>query len=166
MLRSIWDELEDMNRKIDETFGVFPSVPVRSFLVPSWPVDTEKPFSPPTDVFAKGADLVIHLDLPGINPERDLTITIADGELVVVGERKKVKEYTESGYYRVERRFGSFERHFPIPTTIDQSAVTAVYGRGVLEIVLKGAVLVAEAKKQEAKVIPVEVKTPELAAKA
>ena len=64
MLRSIWDELEDMNRKIDETFGVFPT-PVRRFLVPSRPIDTEKPFSPPADVFAKGADLVIHLELLG-----------------------------------------------------------------------------------------------------
>ncbi len=31
---------------------------------------------------------------------------------------------------------------------------------------LKGAVLVAEAKKQQAKAIPVEVRKPELAAKA
>ncbi len=157
--------LDEPNRKIDETFGVFPT-PVRRFLVPSRPIDTEKPFSPPADVFAKGADLVIHLELPGINPEKDLKITIAEGELVVTGERSMVKEYAEAGYYRVERRFGAFERHFPIPKTIDETVVTAVYERGVLEIALKGAVLVAEARKQQAKVIPVQVKTPALAAKA
>jgi HSP20 family protein len=166
MLRSIWDELEDMNRKIDETFGVFPTFPVRRFLLPTWPVTAEKPFTPTTDVFAKGADLVIHLDLPGIDPEKDLKITIEDGELVVRGERKQEKEYKGANYYRMERFYGTFERHFPIPKTVDEKAVKATYKEGVLEIVLTGAVLVAEAKQQQAKLIPVEVKKPELAAKA
>ena len=166
MLRSIWDELEDMNRKIDETFGVFPTPPVRRLLLPTATVTPVKPFTPVTDVFAKGADLVIHLDLPGIDPEKDLKITIEDGELVVFGERRKEKEYKEADYYRVERVYGTFERHFPIPPTIDENAITATYKEGVLEIVLKGAVVVAEAKKQQAKTIPVEVAKPELASKA
>jgi HSP20 family protein len=166
MLRSIWDELEEMNRRIDETFGVFATLPVRRFLLPTLPVAVEKPFVPTTDVFARGGDLVIHLDLPGIDPEKDVKITIQEGELVVTGERKQDKEYKEADYYRVERFYGTFERHFPIPKTIDEKAVKATYKEGVLEIVLKGAVLVAEAKKQQAKVIPVEVKQPELAAKA
>jgi HSP20 family protein len=166
MLRSIWDELEDMNRRIDETFGVFPTLPVRRFLLPTWQVASEKPFTPTTDVFAKDGDLVIHLDLPGIDPVKDVKITIEDGELVVTGERKKEKEYKEADYYRVERLYGTFERRFPIPKTIDENAVKATYTEGVLEIVLKGAVLVAQAKKEQARAIPVEVKKPELAAKA
>jgi HSP20 family protein len=166
MLRSIWDELEDMNRKIDESFGVFPTFPVRRFLLPTWPITGEKPFLPTTDVFAKGGDLVIHLDLPGIDPAKDVKITFEDGELIVQGERKKAKEYEASNYYRVERFYGTFERHFPIPKTVDEKTVKATYQAGVLEIVLKGAVLVAEAKQQQAKLIPVEVKKPELAAKA
>jgi HSP20 family protein len=163
MLRSIWDELEDVNRKIDDTFGVFPPTPVRRFLLPTLPVAGEKPFVPTTDVFATGGDLVIHLDLPGIDPVKDLKITIEEGELVVKGERKKEKEYKEADYYRVERFYGTFERHFPLPKTIDEKAVKATYREGVLEIVLKGAVLVAEATKQQAKLIPVEVTKPELA---
>ena len=163
MLRSIWDELEDMNRKIDETFGVFPTLPVRRFLLPAAPVTLEKPFVPTTDVFAMGGDLVIHLDLPGIDPVKDLKITMEEGELVVRGERKKVTEYQEADYYRVERFYGTFVRHFPLPKTIDEKAVKATYKNGVLEIVLAGAVLVAEATKQQAKTIPVEVTKPELA---
>ena len=31
MLRSIWDELEDMNRRIDETYGAFPHFPSAAF---------------------------------------------------------------------------------------------------------------------------------------
>jgi len=163
MLRSIWDELEDMNRKIDETFGVFPTLPVRRFLLPAAPVTLEKPFVPTTDVFALGGDLVIHLDLPGIDPVKDLKITMEEGELVVRGERKKVTEYQEADYYRVERFYGTFVRHFPLPKTIDEKGVKATYKNGVLEIVLAGAVLVAEATKQQAKTIPVEVTKPELA---
>jgi HSP20 family protein len=165
MLRSIWDELEDMNRKIDETFGLFPTLPVRRFLLPTSTMAPVKPFTPVTDVFAKGGDLVIHLDLPGIDPEKDLKITIEEGELVVFGERKKEKAYTNADYYRVERVYGTFERRFPLPPTIAETAVKATYKEGVLEIVLKGAVVVAEAKKQQAKTIPVEVALPELAAK-
>jgi len=164
MLRSIWDELGDMNRRIDETFGVLPTLPVRRLLLPTFPV--EKPYLPTTDVFAKGSDLVIHLDLPGINPETDVKITIDEGELLVTGARKKEKAYQEADYYRVERFYGTFERRFPIPKTFDEKAVRATYREGVLEIVLKGAVLVVEAVKQQAKVIPVDVKTPTLAAKA
>jgi HSP20 family protein len=166
MLRSIWDELEDMNRKIDETFGVFPTLPVRRFLLPTWPAAVEKPFVPITDVFAKGGDLVIHLDLPGIDPEKDVKITVEDGELVVMGERKKETQYKEANYYRVERFSGTFERRFPIPKSVDENAVKAIYKDGVLQIVLKGVVLAAENKRQQAKAIPVEVKKPELAAKA
>ena len=166
MLRSIWDELEDMNRKIDETFGVFPTLPVRRFLLPTSPAAVEKPFVPTTDVFARDGDLVIHLDVPGIDPEKDLKITFEEGELIVRGERKKEMKYKEVDYYRVERFYGTFERRFPFPKTIDETAIKATYKEGVLEIVLKGAVLVAEAKKQEARLIPIEVKTPELAAKA
>ena len=121
---------------------------------------------PTTDVFAVDGDLVIHLDLPGIVPEKDVKIMIQDGELVVTGERKKDQEYTAADYYRVERFYGTFERRFPIPKTIDEKAVKATYKEGVLEIVLTGVVLVAEAKKQQAKLIPVEVKTPALAPKA
>src|SRR6202165_250458 len=106
MLRSIWEELEDRTRKIHEPFGFFPTLPVRRFLLPTFPVATEKPFVPTTDVFALGEDLVIHLDLPGIVPEKDLKITIQEGELVVTGERKKEKECTEADYYRAGRVSG------------------------------------------------------------
>jgi HSP20 family protein len=74
--------------------------------------------------------------------------------MVVMGERKMEKEYKEADYYRVERFYGTFERHFPIPKTIDEKAVTASSKEGVLEIVLRGAVLVAEATKLQAKAIP------------
>ena len=80
---------------------------------------------------------------------------------VVTGERKKEQEYAEADYYRVERFYGTVERHSPLPKTIHEKAIKATYQEGVLEIVLKGAVLVAAATKQQAKAIPVEVKTPE-----
>jgi len=50
------------------------------------------------------------------------------------------------------------------PRPLIENAVKATYKEGVLQIVLKGAVLVAEAKKQRAKAIPIEVTRPELPA--
>lgn len=159
MLRSIWDELEDMNRKFDEAFPTFSPPPVRrysSFLrVPT--VTYERPFVPVSDVFALKGDLVIRLELPGIDPETDVKIALAEGELVITGERKVEKMVEEKAFYRMETWSGTFERHFPVPETIDENAIAATYKDGILEVVVKGALQHLEAKKEKAATIPIQV---------
>jgi HSP20 family protein len=170
MLKSIWDELEDMNRKFDETFAFWPGFPFRrqSGYLPTLTAMTERSFVPITEVFEQNGDLVVRLELPGIKPEKDVIVTLADGELVIKGERKQEKELADKAYYRFETVYGTFERHFAVPETLDERAVHAEYKDGILEVIVKGAIAHVEAKKQKAKTIPVIVQklTPELAAKA
>ncbi|HYM96977.1 MAG TPA: Hsp20/alpha crystallin family protein [Candidatus Sulfotelmatobacter sp.] len=50
----------------------------------AWPV-TARPFAPTTDVFAREGDLVaregdlvVRLELPGIDPEKDVKVSVED----------------------------------------------------------------------------------------
>jgi HSP20 family protein len=167
MWQSIWDELEDINRRIDEAFRTS-SIPRRRFALPARPAATVRPFVPTTDVFARNGDLVIRLDLPGIDPEREeVGLTVKDGELAIRGERKQDKEVKEADYYLTEACYGAFERHFPVPIGTDEKAVRVQYKDGVLEVVVKDGVEIVETEKQQAKSTLIEtVKTPELVAKA
>lgn len=169
MLKSIWDELEDMNRKVEETFAFWPAWSYRrpyAYLSVLPPI-TQKPFVPKTEVFADKADLVVRLELPGINPEKDLSITLADGELVIKGERKQQTDLEGKTFFRFETVYGTFERHFGVPETLNEKAVYAEYKDGILEVIVKGAIEQVEARKLQAKSIPVTVKkpVPELASK-
>jgi len=142
----------------------FPSL-LREFFGPwGWrklmelPVLAELPFTPPTEVFAQGDDLVIKLELPGIDPAKDVAITYEEGVLHVTGERKQGSEVTETGYYSREFTYGSFERQLPLPAYVTAPEIKATYEGGVLQIVITGGAKTPTAPP--ASKIPVTVPTP------
>ena len=81
-----------------------------------------------------GNTLVVRAELPGIDPEKDVDVTVTDGVLTIKGERQEKKEHKEKGSYRSEFRYGSFVRRIPLPTGVKQDDVTAAYKDGVLEV--------------------------------
>lgn len=95
-----------------------------------------KRYVPPVEVFEVGHDLHVKVELPGIDPEKDVTVTVEDGYLSIRGERKESSEAKEEGYYRKETVYGLFERHIPIPSGIKESAIKADYRHGILEVVV------------------------------
>lgn len=162
MLRNIWEELEEMNRTFDETFSLTPTYrfsPFRRFFgySPTFPRMIEKPFVPVGEVFADKGDLVIKLELPGIDPLEDVTVTLEGHELVIKGVRKQTKELKEKYVYGMESWYGEFERRFTLPPKIDEKVIHVEYTHGILEVVVKGAVEELEAKKATAKTIPIFV---------
>lgn len=90
-------------------------------------------FIPTADVFARDGNLVVKIDLPGVDP-KDIHVKVLEGELAVTGERKAEKEIKEEGYYRKETTYGFFERHMSVPKGIKESDIKAEYENGVLEI--------------------------------
>jgi HSP20 family protein len=88
------------------------------------------------DVYARDGDLVVRVELPGIDPQRDVTIEVDDRELVVRGERRRQEDADDRAYYRLEATYGAFERRVPLPEGVDENAVTASFEDGVLEIVV------------------------------
>ncbi len=105
-------------------------------------------FVPPVDVYEDEHNLVLKLEIPGIN-EEDLDVQVENSTLTVKGERKFEKEEKEESFHRIERRYGSFQRTFRLPNTINTEAVEAHYDKGILKITLGKR---AEAKPKQIKV--------------
>ncbi|MBL7489530.1 Hsp20 family protein [Frankia sp. AgB1.9] len=94
---------------------------------------------PSADVVTAGDDVVINLELPGLDVEKDVAVEIARGRLVVRGERGSSTESTEGGRIRRESWHGSFRREFALPESVAADKVVATYDRGVLSVRLPGA---------------------------
>lgn len=86
------------------------------------------------DEYRENGDLVIKAELPGIDPEKDLTITVADGMLALRAERKVTEDTEDKGYHRHELRYGTFARRLPLPDGVDAAAVRAAYKDGMLTV--------------------------------
>lgn len=78
--------------------------------------------------------LVIRADLPGIDPDKDVELTVSDGMLHIEAERREEEKREEKGYLRREVRYGSFTRSLPLPQGVTEADITATYKDGVLEI--------------------------------
>jgi len=148
----VWDEIAAMQRRMDEVVREFLG-PRARLSYPGLPLFVRRPFLPVTDVFARDDDVVVRLEIAGIDPEKDLSVTLEEGQLVIRGERKRTEEVEEEEYYRMEAAYGQFERRLPIPEGIDENKIVAEYSDGILEVVVPKAVKALEAPK--AKTIPV-----------
>jgi HSP20 family molecular chaperone IbpA len=90
---------------------------------------------------------VIRAELPGLDPDKDIEVTVDGRTLTIRAERRQ----EDSGPYRSEFRYGSFSRSVRLPTKVDASDVAARYDKGVLEV----SVPVREAKPEGTRV-PIE----------
>jgi len=73
---------------------------------------------------------VVRAELPGIDPDRDVEISVSDGVLTISGERRD--EHVEKG--RSEFRYGSFVRQVTLPSGAKEEELTARYQDGILEV--------------------------------
>ena len=93
-------------------------------------------WSPPTDILARGRDLVIRCEVPGVF-EEDVSVSFNHGILTISGERRRDEENVV--YYSSERFMGTFRREISLPDGVDEDDVEASYGEGLLEVVVHGA---------------------------
>ena len=109
-------------------------------------------FTPRIDVKEDDVSYEISAELPGLE-EKDIEISVADGSLVLRGEKSDATEEKEGKYFRQERTYGRFERAFHLPDGVEAEQIEAKFKNGVLAIILP--------KKEEAKKVvrQVEVKT-------
>jgi HSP20 family protein len=76
--------------------------------------------------FVQEGSYVVRADIPGVDPDKDLHVSVDAGRLVVQGERREE--------YRHEVRYGSFTRSLPLPSGVNVDDITARYQDGVLEV--------------------------------
>ena len=91
-------------------------------------------WSPPVDIVEKTDEIVLMIDLPEMD-QADIDIRVEDNSLTIQGERKFLKE-ADGTYLQIERPYGTFQRSFSIPRTVDQEKIRASYKNGVLRVVL------------------------------
>ena len=73
---------------------------------------------------------VVRAELAGIDPQKDVEITVGGGYLKIRAERHEKTE----GKYRTEFRYGSFGRSLPLPGDANKEDVAATYHDGILTI--------------------------------
>ncbi len=100
---------------------------------------------PTADVYARGDDLVIRLELAGMNRD-NIEISLHDNTLTVSGERENDLDEDEVSFYVHERFYGAFRRSMTLPPGVDESNIDAYSDNGMLEISIKGGA-VAEARR-------------------
>lgn len=86
-----------------------------------------------TDIYEKDGHLCFELELPGMKKE-ELKASIEDDRLVIKGEIKRDTKVNEDNYLRMERRYGTFQKNFPIPAEADRTDLTASFQDGILKI--------------------------------
>jgi HSP20 family protein len=84
--------------------------------------------------FTKDNNLVVRAELPGIDPERDVDISIVDGSLHIRAERRHEDKVEDRNYRRSEFRYGSFSRVLPLPPNAKEADIKATYKDGILEV--------------------------------
>ena len=77
---------------------------------------------------------VIRAELPGVDPDKDVELSIADGILHLRAEREERKEEERPTGYRSEFRYGGLERSIRLPEGITESDIKASYKDGILEV--------------------------------
>ena len=121
-------------------FGEFDSFPAglrvfedtvnRLFVEP-----TPRPWVPPVDIQETENELVFKADVPDLEM-KDIDVRMENGTLTLRGERKFESKKEDGGWSRVERNYGSFERVFSLPDTVDAEQVQAGYKNGTLTVTL------------------------------
>ena len=114
---------------------------LRDFALPfnsAWGFAEPRSLAPAADIHESEAGLTLELDMPGHAPE-SIEVKVENDRLTVRSERKSARDVepgAQSGQLLSERRFGTFERAFVLPRTVDAGRVEARYEHGVLTLVL------------------------------
>jgi HSP20 family protein len=88
----------------------------------------------PVEEFRDENTQVIRVELPGIDPDKDIKLTVTDSTLNIHAERREEKQTREKGRYRSEFHYGSISKSVPLPPGTSQSDVDATYKAGILEV--------------------------------
>jgi HSP20 family protein len=95
----------------------------------SWPFRDIK-----VEEFVDGEQLVVRAEVPGVDPERDIDVSVENGVLTISAERRESnREKIDRGFHS-EFRYGSFVRQIRLPAGTSSEVVSATYKDGVLEI--------------------------------
>lgn len=135
----------DLNKVFEEFYRSFDLVPFGEF---------EGGFgemTPKIDMTESAKAITISAELPGID-EKDVEVTLSGDMVTIYAEKKEEKKEETKGHYRMERRYGVFNRVLPLPCEIDAERATALFKNGVLTLSLPKV----EEEKKSVRTIPIK----------
>jgi len=87
-----------------------------------------------TDVYEKDQSLLFETELPGVKKD-EIAIKIEDDQLIISGEVKRNEDIDQERYFRMGRRYGQFQRCFPLPVDlIQKDQIKARFEDGILTV--------------------------------
>src|SRR3954471_7192079 len=103
-----------------------------------WPrqaasVGLAQPWRPPTDIVETTSEIVVTVELAGVDHEQ-LDVLLFEDALIVDGERRLPPAHAAGVFHAAEIRQGQFHLEIRLPTSIDPDQVDAHYERGLLEM--------------------------------
>jgi len=150
--RRLFDSLRrEIDRMIDDFDRGAWRLPFRRTMFdvePFWRRELTWSTTPAVDIVEKDKAYEITAELPGMD-ESNVDVKVANGMLMIKGEKKEEKEQREKDFYLSERRYGSFERQFSVPEGVDVDKIEAAFKKGVLTVTLPKT---PEAQKAEKKI--------------
>src|SRR5215469_7940076 len=143
---SFRSEMDRLFDRFGSGFG-FPSLRRMFDIEPAWRSSFN--FSMPAiDMSEDEKAYKISAELPGIDA-KDIDVSLSGDMLVLKGEKRREKEEQDKNYHFSERAYGSFQRAFDLPASVDRDKVAADFSKGVLTITLPKT---AESQKPQKKI--------------
>jgi len=103
---------------------------------------------PTVDMSETKDSFILKAELPGLDA-KDVEVSISGEVLTIKGEKRKEEEEKDEHHYRAERYYGSFQRSFQLPTSVQADKIKAAFDKGILNVTLPK---VEEAKKKKIEV--------------
>jgi len=108
----------------------------RGFFRPVRSNDKSAPAAIRIDVTESDKDYTVHAEIPGVKKD-EIHVAIEGNQVTIAAEVKREVDAKEGErVLRTERYYGSVYRSFTLPADLDESASTAKYDNGVLELTL------------------------------
>ena len=83
--------------------------------------------------YVRDGHYLVRAELPGIDPEKDIEVTVSKGVLTISATRHEEAE----GKHLSEFRYGTFTRSVTLPASADEDHIQASYDMGVLEVTIR-----------------------------
>jgi HSP20 family protein len=136
----------EMNRLLDEAFRGFASSPLVGRRM-----DVVSTAWPKLEVSETEKQIKVSAEIPGME-EKDVELTLSDGNLVLRGEMKSEVEDKERQFS--ERFYGRFERQIPVGKDIEEDKIEASFKNGVLTVIMP------KSEKAQAKAKRIAINAP------
>jgi HSP20 family protein len=82
--------------------------------------------------FTDDGKYMIRAELPGVDPEKDVEVTVDSGTLTIRAERREESKQDRHS----EFKYGSMTRSLSLPEGSDPDKIMASYDKGILEVMV------------------------------